>query len=75
MLAVGSRFLSAVLGVLWSFDPELLVGYDSIFVNYNYKSMDASMKQIVSYIETHNTKQNEKIQKLHQANREQHEII
>ena len=37
--------------------------------------MDDSMKQIVSYIETHNTKQNEKIQKLQQANQEQHKII
>ena len=37
--------------------------------------MDESMKQIVSYIETHNTQQNEKIQKLQQANQEQHKII
>ena len=33
------------------------------------------MKQIVSYIETHNTRQNEKIQKLKEANQEQHKII
>ena len=60
-------------------DPAYSIGRyrtRSIIIILQFKrDMDDSMKQIVSYIETHNTRQNEKIQKLQQANQEQHKII